>query len=195
MARARSGQISEFHTPSVLIHEPTMKASATPHRSRRLSGVQPEPTSTGSRVALRTARRSSADVWRPVASPVTTTPSAPKNSAARAVSARSTSAVMAWLECFFLMSAYTATPAARIRSRWRRSSPASDSISPSSATWPNTNPSARTKHAPATAATLTAARLAPARIWIPSGSIVAARTAHATAVIPATVSLASARFR
>ena len=51
---------------------------------------------------------------RPVAAPVTISASARQSSAVRAASATSMSAVIAWLACFFLMSAHTATPSAPI---------------------------------------------------------------------------------
>ena len=83
-----------------------MRASACARTPGADSGVTPEPTRTGSVPAAPPrdvggwwARR-----WR---APVTMTPSAPKNSAASAASARETSAVRAWEACFFLRSAKT----------------------------------------------------------------------------------------
>ena len=79
--------------------------------------VSPEPTKTGSRVALRMSWRSEASVGSPVAVPVTITPSARKNSAARAVSASDTSAVIACDACFFFKSANTRTRSAPMARR------------------------------------------------------------------------------
>jgi hypothetical protein len=81
------------------------------------SALTPEPTSTGIPTARLASRTWAGSVGSPVAAPVTTTPSARKNSAAWAVAARSTSAVMACAECFFLMSAKTLTSSAPMARR------------------------------------------------------------------------------
>ena len=53
----------------------------------------------------------------PVELPVTMTPSERKKAAAFAISARETSAVKAWEECFFLMSVNTRTSSAPMERR------------------------------------------------------------------------------
>ena len=74
-------------------------------------------TRTGSRLAFTASLTSPRTAASPVALPVTTTASAKKNSAARAVSASDTSAVSACAACFFLMSAYTRTCSAPMARR------------------------------------------------------------------------------
>src|SRR5438093_7312699 len=115
-ASTRIGSTGFDHTPSSLTAEPTMKPSA-PVKRIRLSGVTPEPTRVGIATTSLTALTSAGSVSRPVAEPVTITPSARKNSAARAVSTSSMSAVKACEECFFLMSAKIPTVSAPMARR------------------------------------------------------------------------------
>ena len=59
---------------------------------------------------------------------------------------------------------------------------------PSSATCAKANPSTRTQSSPAACATASASWFAPARIWMPHGSPLAALTAIASTVIAAVIS-------
>ena len=121
-----------------------------------------EPTIVGRPTEALTSRTSSGEAGVPVEMPVTMMPSARKNSAAFAVSAMPTSAVIACAECFFFTSAKTRTASAPIARRYRSKSPASDSVRPSSATCAKTKPSTRTNEAPHAWATAMEHRLAAA---------------------------------
>src|SRR5262249_10032035 len=115
-AASRPGSSGFVQSPSCFSQEPTMKASASA-KAAMFSAVIPDPTSTGIPTAARTARTSAGSAGRPVAVPVTITPSARKNSAACAVSPMETSAVTAWAACFFFTSTNTLTSSAPIARR------------------------------------------------------------------------------
>src|SRR5262249_45900986 len=112
-ARTASRSSGLHQTPPCLTDEPTMNPWAVENRAR-FAGVTPDPTSTGPLAAWTTSRTSSGEAGSPVVGPVTTTPSARKNSAAFAVSTSETSAVIACALCFFLTSAKISTRSAPI---------------------------------------------------------------------------------
>jgi hypothetical protein len=72
-ARVASGSRGLSQRPRRFTDEPTMKPWARAYRPR-LSGVRPEPMSTGSEAPSRTASRSAGAQGSPVAAPVTITP-------------------------------------------------------------------------------------------------------------------------
>src|SRR5439155_19504931 len=93
-ARTRARSMGFDQRPPRFTEDPTISASAAAYAAT-LSAVTPDPTSVGIETASATARTSAGSVGRPVAVPVTITPSARKNSAASAVSTTSRSAVIA----------------------------------------------------------------------------------------------------
>lgn len=103
--------------PPTLRSLPTITALALESSDETVAAVAPLPTRMGIPQPRRAASMSPSAVGCPVAGPVMISPSAPKNSAAEALSAIVTSAVIACELCFFLMSARIRTPSAPIARR------------------------------------------------------------------------------
>jgi len=89
--------------PSCFIYDPTINISAKFQINWILFGVIPLPTATGILTFFLASNTSLGSVGSPVAVPVIITPSAPKNSAAFAVSPKLTSLVIECAECFFFL--------------------------------------------------------------------------------------------